>query len=296
MACSVLPATPTPFVFPTPNLTLTALFNPDQGIPPTATPIVLASPTPLPSPTPPQVIVATPTAAQPTTPPTPAPPPTRPDSNGAAIAPFASSPITIDGDWSEWPKRYNYVFHYVVYGAAEYGGKDDLEGFFRVAWDKTYFYFGARVHDDRYIQPVTGASLYKGDSLEVLLDTQLGADYYTTYLSADDHQYGFSAGDPIGTNPEVYRWYPAGLAGWPNGAKIAARDLGGGFYLVEAAIPWSVIGVTPYTGLIMGFCASLSDNDKANRQAVQQSMLSNCPNRTLTNPTTWGSLVLGAAP
>jgi len=42
-------------------------------------------------------------------------------------------------------------------------------------------------------------------------------------------------------------------------------------YLVEAAIPWSVLGVTPYGGLSMGFALSISDNDAAGQALHKRS-------------------------
>ena len=76
--------------------------------------------------------------------------------------------------------------------------------------------------------------------------------------------------------------------------NIAAQDLGGA-RLLEIAVPWSVLQVQPYQGLKLGFCLSLSDNDHEGVQ-VQQTMLSNCPQRRLTDPTTWGTLILKGAP
>jgi len=51
-----------------------------------------------------------------------------------------------------------------------------------------------------------------------------------------------------------------------------------------------VFGRKPTPNTRMGFAINLSDND-ASGQAVQQTMLSNDPFRTLTDPTTWGTLV-----
>lgn len=285
---------PTPFSFPTPNLTLTALFNPAlipsptaaSGPPATLPPTVApTSPAPPPSPVPP---TATPA---PVFSPTPVSYPVR---EPRVLAPLAVSPLTIDGDWSEWPVLYNYVFKYVVFGADQYTGQGDLAGIFRVAWDAQYLYLGVRVIDDRYVQLASGANLYKGDSFEIQVDTQRNADYFVAALNNDDYQFGFSPGNPLGTNPEAYRWYPAGLAGVPAGVKMAVQDLGNA-YLFEVALPWSQMQMIPYQGLKLGFCISLSDNDDVGSQK-QQTMMSNCPRRQLTDPTTWGTLILTGTP
>jgi hypothetical protein len=63
-----------------------------------------------------------------------------------------------------------------------------------------------------------------------------------------------------------------------------------GLWRLEAAIPRSVLGITPYKGMHLGFAISVSDNDNPGTQ--QESMVSNVPGRMLTDPTTWGDLVL----
>ncbi len=296
LACHLpgLASPPTPFAFPTPNLTLTALFSPPPpqasspagptptmaGVPLSPTPVPSPSPLPMPTPTPVPALSPTPV--------------TYPEREPRVLAPLASSPITIDGDWSEWPVLYNYVFEYAVYGAGNYTGETDLAGIYRVAWDANYLYLAVRVIDDRYVQLAHGALLYKGDSFEIQVDTARDADYFVAGLNNDDFQFGFSPGNPLGTNPEAYRWYPAPLAGVPAGVRLAVQDLGGP-YLFEVALPWSQLQITPYQGLRMGFCISLSDNDEPGTQQ-QQTLLSNCSRRTLTNPTTWGTLILTGTP
>ncbi len=282
---------PTPIVFPTPNLTMTALYNPDQSIPPTATPIPLSLPTPTaaavaqPSPTAVVLIpTVTPTAEATAT----ARPATRP---GPAVkAPLMwVAPNSIDGNLGDWHNTVTYPINQVVYGAANYTGASDVSGEFRVGWDYRALYFGVRVVDDRVVQTQHGAYIYKGDEVEVQLDTDLYGDFYVNALTADDYQLGFSPGVPPGTSPEAYLWYPAGKAGAPAGVKVGVAMLGNG-YVLEIAIPWSVLGITPKKGMEMGFAISISDNDNAST-AVQQTMVSNDPYRKLTDPTSWGTLI-----
>ena len=75
--------------------------------------------------------------------------------------------------------------------------------------------------------------------------------------------------------------------------KITIAAVGGDeLYRIEAAIPWSVFGVTPSVNSHFGFALSVSDNDDTGTN-VQQSMASSASTRKLTDPTTWGELVLG---
>jgi len=66
---------------------------------------------------------------------------------------------------------------------------------------------------------------------------------------------------------------------------------GDGIYRVEARIPWSVFNVTPSNGKHFGFALSVSDNDNSGWNE-QQSMVSSAGNRHLTQPMTWGELML----
>lgn len=309
LACA-LPGTasPTPFVFPTPNLTLTAFFSqvtqpappptvtPAEGIGgglpvPTSTPFPTSiPPTAPPSPTSPPIVVATATAAvvYPTNTPSYAGPGMR--SGPSFAATYLSTPPKIDGYVEEWTIPL-YRAEAVVYGQSNWDNADDLSAAVFLGWDETYLYVGAKVHDDTYVQNATGAYLYQGDSLEILLDTDVSGDYYLASLSADDFQLGISPGNPApNQNPEAYLWFPRSQEGRRSNVQIAATRSGSGYH-IEAAIPWSVFGVTPTAGRHFGFVFSVSDNDLAGKN-VQQSMVSLVSTRVLTAPTTWGDLTL----
>lgn len=274
-------AEPTPFTFPTPNLTHTALFQPVASATPEPAEQRTATPEAAPSPTGP-ASPAGPTATF-------APLTSRP--NGAPVtAAFLASAPTIDGDLAEWTSAAHAVDQ-IVFGAANWTGVSDLSGSFHIGWDDAHLYVGVRVRDDRHVQISTGRYLYRGDAVEIQLDADLPGDYHVAALNADDYQLGLSPGNFGSLPPEAYLWYPAALEGARPTVSVAARQTSDG-YTLEARIPWSVFGVTPGAGKSFGFALSLSDNDQAG-SALQQSMVSSVATRRLTNPTTWGTLVLG---
>ena len=209
---------------------------------------------------------------------------------GKISATYLSVPPNIDGDLSKWT-LYQYPADYVVYGASDWVDAQDLSASVMVGWDYTNLYLGVHVKDSRYVQNATGAKLYLGDSLEILMDTNLQADFYVDALSPDDFQLGISPGNPEpGKHPEAYLWFPTSVQGSQPKVKIAARAVDGG-YDVEVAIPWTIFEVTPVAGEHFGFAVSVSDNDKRTEN-LQQSMVSTVPYRLLTDPTTWGDLML----
>ena len=291
---------PTPIVFPTPDLTMTALFNPTLTsiavIFPTQTmPPAWSSPT------------ATPPGLQPTLIPTNTPlPPTATATNtptatrsyaGPGMRPkfsmlgvYFKSPPRIDASLEEWQLD-RYRIESVVFGKSNHKGVNDLSGRSMVGWDEQNLYLGIRVIDEKYVQNTSGANLYKGDSLDILLDIDVQSDFYLADLNHDDYQLGISPGSPVpNENPEAYLWFPKAIEGSRDQVKIAARSRGDG-YVIEAAVPWNVFEVKPFNGQHFGFAFSISDNDNSN-QNIQESMVSFVPIRTLNDPTTWGDLTL----
>jgi len=299
----------------TPNLTMTALFAPPISIAsetsayqkvvtstpePSSTPT--SSPTPSPSPSPtttstltplpswtPQSIVIVVTA---TTAPTSAPGVTAPCSRSVETfyAPSVSNAY-IDGDWAEWGSTQYWAWN-VVYGAKNWISIADLGGNFVVGWNSQYLYIGTSVTDERYVQNRDGDSMYKGDSVEILLDTKLCSDFNDTSLNDDDYQIGISPGKPSESDPEeVFKWYPRPAGGLTSVSQTASSTFSEG-YRVEVAIPWNIFKITnPKAGDTFGFALSVSDNDDTSEDK-QESMVSSVATRHLTNPTTWGTLIL----
>lgn len=289
---------------PAPNQTLTALFafTPVSGTPTSTLPPVVTATSPpvenptntLPPPTPtftqPAPPTSAPTATTEVKQPTATIPGIRPRSS--VTANYLNTPPTLDGDWGEWKDlTKEYPIKNVVYGSQNWANADDLEASFHVGWDNNNLYLAVKVRDDRYVQNATGENIFKGDSIEILLDTKLQDDFYYDKLSPDDFQLGISPGrpDPSGTK-EAYLWFPKNIAGSRSNVQIASR-LEDGVYRVEMAIPWSVFEMTPMAGRHYGFVVSVSDNDNP-AENVQQTMISNVSTRNLADPTTWGDLLL----
>jgi len=300
---------------PTPDTTITALFEfittaqaaqtvaaLPTTIPPTST---AAAAAPTTAPTTPPVFTATSTPLPTeTTEPTEVEVPTKVSSGNlsgpakrpgsSVLAYYLQQEPTIDGVFDEWDQT-RYAVDNVVYGGNRWSGADDLSGTLMIAWDDYFLYIAARVKDDTYVQNATGKNLFKGDSIELLLDINVTKDYYDHNLSLDDFQIGISPGksDPS-SDIETYLWYPKSRAGVYKTIKAAALPTEDG-YRIEAKIPWDIFDMTPDIGKHFGFAFSISDNDKSG-DTVQQSMVSNEPNRHLTDPTTWGDLTLKGRP
>lgn len=300
-SCNLLNKTPVEQpVEVTPNLTLTALFDTSQNIPATITPPVIQTATQPILPTVPSATSVPPTAT--VVPPTAVPSATTVPPTATTVvmqregtlmtAAYLSTAPSLDGSWAEWKdKTVQYPVKYRVWGAKNWTGDADLEGSYAAAWDEDNLYLGVKVYDDVYAQGASGANLYKGDSLEVLIDTNLFGDFYVQALDSDDYQLGISDGNSEkGIKPEAYLWFPAKVAGTRTQVEMA-YVFEDGLYRAEIQIPWSMLGITPAKGMTLGFAVSISDNDNTSEN-VQQTMLSSAANRSLVDPTTWGWITL----
>ncbi len=296
---------PTPFVFPsaTPLPVVDTMlppgaFNPTATQPgatgqpqPAVTVLVVtatlppnSTDTPQPSATATQIPSSTPTFTPPAT-------STRTPLPGAnASATYLNSHPVIDGVWDEWTTT-QYPLDNVVWGRSSWSGQNDLLASYRIGWDNNYLYLAVKVHDDKYGQVSNGSKLYLGDSIELLLSTKPSADSANLGLTSHDYQLGISPGhDKIGHDMEAYLWFPEAKQDSLDNVSIGAVTMQDG-YRVEAAIPWSVFDITPSRGQVFGFAVSVSDDDHEDH-AEQQSMISSSPLRNLSDPTTWGALIL----
>jgi hypothetical protein len=300
VSCNFPGPLPAPTQFPILNTSPTAststpeATSPAETMLPVSTPVVVTA---IPSNTPVSTETLEPSATSTSLPPTATKKPThRPTKTSTAIpsvtaqAAHLSKSPSIDGPWDEWTTT-QYPIKHVVYGGANWTGSDDLQASYRVGWDSNYLYLAVKVTDDVYVQNATGANLYKGDSIEVLLSTDPDDDSSSQGLASFDYQIGISPGKPyIGKNKEAYLWFPQNKARSLDNVSIGSVPMTGG-YRIEFAIPWSVFKITPYKGQLLGFAVSVSDNDNEDKN-VQQTLISSAPDRHLTDPTTWGLLVL----
>lgn len=292
-ACNY-PLAPTSSANPTPDLTLTALFAP--SFPPTWTvsndsneTIDATSTSDVILPT--ETISPATSTTSPTMTSTGTTMPMRP--GPIAYAYFLNTKPVLDGNWGDWkPYSREYGMDFVVFGASNWEGEEDLQASYMLGWDASFLYVGVKVRDDNYVQYAHGANIYKGDSIELLIDTDLLGDFYTKYLSADDVQLGISPGYESTSGPkEAYLWYPSNVAG-SRDQVVITTELEDELYRVEFKVPWSMIGVSPYAGMRLGFTIAVNDND-AEEQLVQQTMMSNNKFRTgFTDPMFWGEMIL----
>jgi hypothetical protein len=217
-----------------------------------------------------------------------------PAASGAVEAVRLAAPPVIDGLLNEWSAVQGTVSAFRVYNVANWDGSEDLVATWRLAWDADHLYVAVEVIDDTHVQTASGNQIFRGDSLDLQFDTDRPGDYGPT-LSPDDFQITLSPGDFAGLPPSAFRFQGTSqgqILDAPGGHHVvlAAVKTADG-YTLEAAIPWSDLNLQPVAGLIIGLALNASDNDTPGT-AVQEVMMSHVSTRTLSNPTTWGTLIL----
>ncbi len=257
-----------------------------------------ANSTPVPDDSPTGVPAAIEGTSTPDETPTPTLTPTPPDErteNGKNLSiQRCTSTIVVDGNGNDWDAQSqltSIALTHNTYGQNDWQGINDLSAQARLCWIHSNLYLHIMVTDDIHVQNETGRDAWKGDEVEVFFDSDLRGDFFEEVWNADDVQLGLSPGD-FDENPEaVIQYQPRNrLAA---GVVLAARpEIGaGGNYVLEAAIPWSVFGITPATNTGYGFCLALSDNDQVD-SAQQDSMASHCSSLFVSDPTTWVTITL----
>jgi hypothetical protein len=189
-----------------------------------------------------------------------------------ALAPLASAqaihgiplkpdpPIAVDGALGDWSAVVNAItigqLTQVVAGADAWTGSADISGTVRLAWREDHLYLAAEVKDDKILH---------GDSLVLYLDAMPDVDPDRATFGTGQFQVVLSPGnfgapgDPRGdVAPTIHGDLPDGMD--LGDALVASAQTAEG-WILEAAIPWITLGVTPVEGLVLSIEICLVDTD-----------------------------------
>ena len=208
---------------------------------------------------------------------------------GLVRSKLVDTPFVIDADLTGWSDLDTVSSAYQVYAAESWDGTSDGAAFWRTAWDDEYLYLSAIVVDDVHVQTPESA-VYRGDALELQLDTNVDADS----ISPRTFTIVLSPGD-FGGVPA----YAACLRGTTSGqmraiaqhnTQVAVTQTETG-YALEAAIPWDDLGTKPSASSAARIALSLHDTDSAER-ARAEVIQSSVSERRADEPDSWGILLL----
>ena len=214
------------------------------------------------------------------------------DAGNIEVPRFANPP-TLDGNLGEWGNVPSVESRFQVYNVADWDNSDDITALWQMGWDITNLYVAVTVQDDTHAQNQWGETMYKGDSVELQLDTDRAGDYGRG-LSPDDFQFILSPGNFTNIIPSIIRFRGTNAGNIPvsagHQAQIDTEQTSHG-YTIEAFIPWGDLDLIPQADMTMGASLNVNDNDRVG-QAVQEVMKSHVSTRQFNDPTSWGTITL----
>lgn len=220
---------------------------------------------------------------------------TLPADQGGVTATFVANAPAIDGVLDDWPAGATVSSAHRVYAYSGWDGSEDLHASWRLAWDEGRLYVAVEIDDDVHVQTRDGALIYQGDSVELQIDVNPAAG--ATRVNPATSQIILSPGDFEDNPPSAARFRGAEDGDLPeapgHNIEVDAQQTADG-YVLEAAVPWSDLNLVPAAGMRLGLALNANDNDSPGN-ARQEVMMSSEPGRTLTDPSTWGTLILESA-
>jgi len=170
--------------------------------------------------------------------------------SGTSPAPTPTPPVllacqqtaVVDGVLNEWAWSTGTPFSSVT--KTVLGQTFGSSAQFKILWDTNNLYLGAQVADSQLTN--TGALPWQGSSVELYLNT---ANDRSLTITSHDFEYIFGWGDTV----------PWEINNRITGVTMKTTTIAGG-YVVEAAIPWSTLGITPPQGVSLGLDVAVDVN------------------------------------
>jgi hypothetical protein len=170
-------------------------------------------------------------------------------SDAVALANYAETAATIDGDLSEFSLDYG-----LDVGVVDGAGELNNTMAWGALWDGEYMYIGAQI-EDAIVMGSTNLNPWQQDGVEMYIDGNHDSD--GTYDGDFDTQiilsFAMTEGDPMWTKAD--------------GAPITEDDFEAIFvltddgYNIEMKLKWSVFGFVPGNNRSVGFTIGINDTD-----------------------------------
>ena len=165
--------------------------------------------------------------------------------------PYAGN-ITIDGDLSDWKNRGLKI----PLNTNRFGQMDtvNLLAFARLAWNEEYLYLMAEIQDDILHQD-SNAPLWRNDGIEVFLSAKKGTNNFVQYLINPALTVDFPSPQHQKRN------YISGETSFNTSELLVASKNTSNGYVIELAIPFSILQISPKTDDTLAFNFYINDSD-----------------------------------
>jgi hypothetical protein len=194
-------------------------------------------------------------------------------------------PPVIDGSLQEWDDFESFSAFEPTIKKENYTTHTDISGTFYSCWDDDNFYFAVQVNDDVFSQKYNSNQINKGDSITIVIDTELSEDMQIPFYNSDDYQIDFSPGN-FSVSESFMNW-PSNAP--PKGVTISSTKQAAG-YILEASVPWyNFTNYIPADEDVLGFTISILDTDNLESTEL---VISSSKVFDFNNVSTLGTIVL----
>ncbi|MFA5159117.1 MAG: glucoamylase family protein [Candidatus Omnitrophota bacterium] len=157
-------------------------------------------------------------------------------------APYASRSIRVDGLLNDWPPGGAIGMNPEKHkDFGNFDGPGNYGAEVRFAWNNEYLYFVVKVNDDDVVVKRTGKHIWRDDLFEIYVDPAGDGLFWN---DPRDYQLGFRPGRDD-REIAAWSWFQGGEDPLGKGVVLAASYTDEKGYILEGAIRWDFLGVTP---------------------------------------------------
>ncbi len=174
-------------------------------------------------------------------------------------APYMPQGIRVDGLLGDWPQGRPIVMTPAT--NREFGnfeGVEDYKAEVRFAWDREYLYFAAKVTDKEIVAKRTGKNIWRDDLFEIYVDPEGDGLFWGDFR---DHQLGFRPAHED-TELATWSWFQFGEDPTTGGKVLAKSYSDDKGYIIEGAVRWDFLGVTPQDGAVIRLTPAVHEVSK----------------------------------
>lgn len=173
--------------------------------------------------------------------------------------PYVPQGILVDGFLKDWPASEAIVLNEAQNKEfGEFDGPKDLSAKIRFAWDREYLYFVAKVTDDDVVAKRTGKNIWRDDLFEIYVDPAGDGLFWN---DPEDYQLGFRPGRD-GKELSAWSWFQGGEDPLEHKTAIAKNYTDEKGYIIEGAIRWDLLGITPEPGKEVRLSPAIHEIDR----------------------------------
>ncbi len=166
--------------------------------------------------------------------------------------------IEIDADLDDWDvdSEYKIILNMKNKEKGDVSDNDDLNGTFSFLWDKQFLYIAAEINDNEIISDLNGERIWMNDCIEIYIAPITNG---FIWHNEENFQFGFSPSDQKEIDKaKTWEWFHKNKK---INIKAVSKVEGNENYIIEAAIPWHSITITPEKNKIFGLGIGLNDVD-----------------------------------